>query len=286
MFPIRKAKLSLVKILEKTISSKKLRILPRAIEFVGDIAIIDIPIQLNQYRKDIGKAIIEKYVNVSTVLEKTGAITGPYRLRKLGFIYGENKTTTIHKEFGCRFYVDLIRAYFSPRLAHEHNRIANQVKEAETVIDMFAGVGPFSILIAKKQEKSRIFAIDLNPHAFKLLNKNILLNKTQDRVFSFEGDAKRIIKKCLTAKADRVIMNLPENSKEFIEDGCAAIKPGGGIINYYCFVNQFNSLKNQKEYLKKAIEKTGRKITKNPFTRLVRATAPFEWQTVLDVKII
>jgi len=254
-------------------------------DFVGDIAIIEIPTELNAHKNVIGEAVLKAHKNVRTVLAKAGAVSGTYRLREFSIIAGEPKTETIHKEYGCQYYVDLAEAYFSPRLSHEHDRVASLVKEDETVVDLFAGVGPFAILIAKTHEKVKVYAIDVNPQAVEFLKKNVRLNRGEGKVHSILGDAKQIVKQRLSGVADRVIMNLPEKAIEFVGAACEAIKPTGGIVHFYSFVDSSNTLENVKLHFIDAVEKSGRKVGKILFSRFVRATAPYEWQAVLDAKI-
>ena len=128
--------------LERKESDKKL-ILQKIGNFKEKIS------ELEEYKKVIGEEILMIHKRVRTVLVKSGPVTGLYRTRGFEVIAGLKKTDTKYKEHGCVYYLDLAKVYFSPRLSHEHNRVASQVKEDETIIDMFAGVGPFSILIAK-----------------------------------------------------------------------------------------------------------------------------------------
>jgi tRNA (guanine37-N1)-methyltransferase len=145
--------------------------LPQAADFFGDIAIIEVPPELDPHEKTLGEAILKTNKNTRTVLAKAGAVSGTYRLRKLTFIAGERKTETIHREFGCQYMVDATKAYFSPRLSYEHKRGNSLVREDEIVVDMFAGVGPFAILMAKTHRNVKVYAIDANPHAFEYLKK-------------------------------------------------------------------------------------------------------------------
>lgn len=285
-FPERKKRITtLLDLLEDRLSPHLLASLPRAIDFVGDIAVVEFPPELEAYKTDIGDTILKAYKNVRTVLAKAGAVIGTYRLRQFNVIAGEPKTETIHKEYGCKYYVDLAKAYFSPRLSYEHNRICSLVKEGETVIDMFAGVGPFSILIAKNHENVKVYAIDINPDAVAFLKRNVRLNRVQGKVYSVLGNAKPIVKQMFRGSADRIIMNLPEKATEFVDVACEALKPEGGIIHFYSFVNSSNSLENLKLRFQEEVEKFSRKVEKIVFSRFVRETAPYEWQAVLDAKI-
>ncbi|MBE0520336.1 class I SAM-dependent methyltransferase family protein [Candidatus Bathyarchaeota archaeon] len=286
VFPERKKQITtFVELLESKLPPHLLASLPRAMDFVGDIAIIEIPSELNAHKNVIGEAVLKSHKSVRTVLAKAGAVSGTYRLREFSVIAGEPKTETVHKEYGCQYYVDLAKAYFSPRLSHEHNRVASLVKEDETVVDLFAGVGPFSILIAKTHENVKVHAIDVNPQAVEFLKKNVRLNRVEGKVHSILGDAKRIVNQRLSGVADRVIMNLPEKAIEFAETACEALKPTGGIVHFYSFVDASNTLDDVKLGFIGAVEKSGRKVEKIVFSRFVRATAPYEWQAVLDAEI-
>ncbi len=263
-----------------------LAILPRALDIIGDIAVVDIPPEMKTYNNIIGQALLKTHKNVQTVLAKIGAVGGKHRLRELEFIAGKKKTTTVHKEHGCKYQVDIATAYFSPRLSHEHNRIASIVQKGETVIDFFAGVGPFSVLIAKKNIDVTVFAVDINPEAVQFLKKNIRLNRVNKRVIPIQGNARQAVENRLLGVADRVIMNLPKKAIEFVDVACKAVKPSGGIIHYYAFVRLPNSLEDAQLSFSDAVKKTGRELIAFLSVKTVRETAPYEHQIVFDAKIL
>ena len=275
----------LVDALEDKLPPHLLASVPHAIDFVGDIAVIEIPPELADHKKTIGEAILKTHKRVDTVLAKSGAVEGVYRLREFQVIAGIEKTATIHKEHGCIYHVDLSKAYFSPRLSHEHNRVASQVKEGETVVDMFAGVGPFSILIAKKHENVQVYAIDVNPDAVNFLKRNIAVNRVENEVMPILGDVRQVVREQLIGVADRVIMNLPEKAIEYVDVACEAIKLEGGIMHYYEFTNAPDPLETARVRLTEAISQTKRNVKKILLARVVRATAPFTWQVVVEAKI-
>ena len=286
MFPERKRQAkTFIELLQSKLPPHLLASLPRAIDFVGDIAIVEIPQELDAHKSMIGEAILKTHKKMRTVLAKASAISGTYRLREFSLIAGEPKTETIHKEHGCQYHVDLAKAYFSPRLSYEHSRVASQVKEGETVVDLFAGVGPFAVQIAKTHENVKVYALDVNPYAIELLRRNIRLNRVEGKIHPISGDAKQVVEERLSRVAERVIMNLPEKAIEFVDAACKTTKPIGGIVHFYSFISVSNSLENVKLRFTEAVEKCGRKVDKIFFSRLVRATAPYEWQVVLDAKI-
>jgi tRNA (guanine37-N1)-methyltransferase len=281
----RKKKASLVDLLGEQLPPHLLVSMPHAMDIVGDIAIIEIPPELEKHKNIIGEAVLESNKNIRTVLAKAGAITGTYRLREFNFIAGEQKTETVHKEHGCQYQVDVAKAYFSPRLSQERKRVASLVQEGETVADLFAGVGPFAILIAKTHENVKVYAIDANPYAVKYLKTNIRLNRVIGKVHPLLGDAKHMVDARVSGVADRVIMNLPEKAIEFVDVASHALKPKGGIVHFYGFVDASNSLEDMKLHFEEAVEKSRRKVDEVLSQKTVRETAPHEWQAVLDVHI-
>ncbi|MCW4001607.1 MAG: class I SAM-dependent methyltransferase family protein [Candidatus Bathyarchaeota archaeon] len=275
----------LVEVLKDKIPPHLLVSVPHAIDFVGDIAVVNIPPELADHKKDLGEAILNTHKRVDTVLAKSSAVEGVYRLRKFEVIAGVEKTGTIHREHGCVYHVDLARTYFSPRLSHEHDRVASQTKADETIVDMFTGVGPFSILIAKRHENAKVYAIDVNPDALEFLERNVAVNHVEKRVVPILGGARQVVKKRLVGVADRVIMNLPEKAIEYVDVGCATLKSRGGIMHYYEFTKAPDPIETAKIRLAEAVNRTSRSLKKILLAKVVRATAPFTWQVVVDAKI-
>ena len=275
----------LVDMLEDKLPPHLLASAPHAIDFVGDIAVVEIPTELKDYKKAIGEAMLKTHKRINTVLAKSGAVEGVYRLRDFEFIAGVEKTATTHREYGCVYHVDLAKTYFSPRLSHERDRVASQVKEGEMVVDMFAGVGPFSILIAKKHENVKVYAIDVNPDAVEFLKRNVAVNRVENKVMPVLGDVRQVVREQLIGVADRVIMNLPEKAIEYVDVACKAIKSKGGIMHYYEFTDTPDPLETARVRLSEALSQTNRNVKKILLARVVRATAPFTWQVVVDAEI-
>jgi tRNA (guanine37-N1)-methyltransferase len=276
---------SLIQVLENVLPRYLLASLPQALDIIGDIAVIEIPPELKGYENLIGDTVLKTHRNIRTVLAKAGAISGTYRLREFTFIAGEHKTQTVHREFGCQYQVDLAKVYFSPRLSHEHQRVASLTQNCETVVDLFGGVGPFSVLIAKRNPTVKVYAVDINSDAFELLKVNARLNRVENRVFPILGDARQITATRLKGLADRVIMNLPETAIEFVDAACQAIKSQGGIIHFYAFVRSPDSVQNLKLRFAQAVKSTDRRVEEFLYARSVRETAPYESQIVLDAKV-
>jgi tRNA (guanine37-N1)-methyltransferase len=281
----RQREKSLPEVLADKLPPPLLASLPRALDIIGDIAILDVPPELEAYKAVVGEAVLEVHRNVRVVLAKAGKVSGTYRLRDFGFLAGEHRTVTVYKEHGCVYEVDVAKAYFSPRLGTEHQRVAALVKAGEVVVDLFAGVGPFAVPIAKRQPTAKVYAIDINADAVEMLKKNARLNRVEAKIFPITGDARKVVDERLAGTADRVIMNLPETASEFIDVACKSIKPGGGIIHFYGFVRLPKTIEDLQREFSQAVEKSGRHVEEFTCSKAVRETAPFEWQAVLDARI-
>ncbi|MHA1238586.1 MAG: class I SAM-dependent methyltransferase [Candidatus Odinarchaeia archaeon] len=271
--------------LEAKLPGDKLGFIPKSIDIIGEIAVVEIPEEIWEYRFDIGEAILNTHKHVKSVFAKLSGIEGEFRVRKLTHIAGEYMTETIHREYNCFFKLDVLKVYFSPRLGFEHWRVANLVKDSEVVFDMFAGVGPFSIMVAKLRDV-KVYACDINPASIHYLKENIKLNKVEGKVIPIQGDAGEIAEKQLRGSVDRVIMNLPGSSIQYIEQACRSIKSAGGVIHYYTFSREDELFDDVLERVEERIKSSGREISRVLFKRKVRPTAPYVWQIVLDIEIV
>ena len=283
--PKKKQAKTLNELLNQKIPKCLVEKLPRSLDIIGDIAIIEIPEKLKTYSKPLGEAILELHKNVKTVLSKSSPIQGDYRLRSLNFLSGENRTYTTHLEYGCKYFLDIAKVYFSPRLSQEHNRVASLTIADEVVVDLFAGVGPFSIPIAKKNPTAKVYSIDINPSAIEFLEKNIKLNRADANIKPLLGDAASIVNQHLLGEADRVIMNLPEKAKDFIKIACKTIRPRGGIIHYYEFIKPPDSINEAKFRLSEKFKECERIIDQFLFAKKIKEIAPYQNQVAFDIKI-
>lgn len=280
-------KTTLLDLLSKVLSPEELSDVYRSYDIVGDIAIIRLTSTTEKNAKKIADALLSVHRNVKTVLAQTSAVGGEFRLRNLAHIAGENRTTTVHRESGCLFSVDVNTCYFSPRLSHERARIASLVQPGETVVNMFAGVGCFSIVIAKHVSKAKVYSIDVNPAAVQFMTENIRLNRVYAIVIPILGDAKTVIESQLEHAADRVLMPLPEKAFEYLPYAVSALKSSGGWIHVHTFQH---AAKTEKpvEKVKQKVKETfdGLGITfEVPAVRVVRSTGPNWWQLAADVHV-
>ncbi|MGC8673669.1 MAG: class I SAM-dependent methyltransferase [Thermoprotei archaeon] len=205
---------------------------PRAFDFIGDIAIIRLkPGYDLAEARDKAKALMEANPPIKAVFARLGPLGGQYRISSLVHLAGEERTLTLYRENGSSFWVDAATSFFSPRLSHERSRVSSLTRRGERVLDMFAGVGPFAVQIAKAG--ATVFACEINPSAFSLMNKNVALNGVQDRVRTFPGDAAILASSQARGWAQRIIMNVPSSSLQFLEAAITAAAPSGATIHLY-----------------------------------------------------
>lgn len=236
-----------------------------AFEVVGDIAVLTEEVDQSK-EAAVADAIMALHRNIKVVAKRVSAVEGVFRTRRLGIVTGEHRTETLHTENACRFMLDLETVYFNPRLAGERRRVASQAAQSgkpEDVIDMFAGVGPFAIQIAKRVPQSHVTAIDINPEAIRYLVDNIRLNRLQN-VDAIEGDI-RMIALRFKNTADRIIMNLPKSAYLFLREALSMLKPEGGIIHFYALESAYSAdegeeKKERSEALDRAIEQAKERL--------------------------
>ncbi len=275
---------SLEEAMKGKIPAAQLALLPRAFDMIGQIAIIEIPRKLAGKAKLIGKSLLAIHPNLKSIYAKGGKRTGKYRTRKLVLLAGEKRTTTIHKENGCDFELDVAKAYFSPRLAHERQIIANAAKPGAKILALFAGVGPFPIVLAKHQPSVQIAAIELNPQAVKYLANNIRRNGMGGIIEPIKGDAHAVVRKRFKKWADRILMPYPNAAHQFLADAFYAAKPGC-TIHFYTFAKEERAFEEAEAIVQTAAAKAKRKI-QIIGRRIVLPYAPRVVQVALDFRVL
>lgn len=221
-----------------------------AFDLIGNIAITKIR---NRERvSHLAKELVSLHPNINTVYLDRG-IVGEYRLRDLELLEGVPITVTKYRENGIHFELDVSKVYFSPRLATERTFVAKETADGETVIDMFAGIGAFSLNIAKLRNAT-ITAIDSNPSAIEYMKKSIQMNRLRGTITPVLGDASLVMKSL--PPADRIIMNLPHDAHRYLDIAISGLKTGG-TLHYYEIMDIFG-LENRMEQFRSS----GLEITK------------------------
>ncbi|KAK7140370.1 hypothetical protein R3I94_012852 [Phoxinus phoxinus] len=191
---------------------------------VGHIAHMNLRDHQLPYKKLIGQVIIDKNPGITCVVNKTNTIDSTYRNFQMEVLAGESNMVAKVRENGVLYEFDFSRVYWNPRLSTEHERIVALLQRGDTVVDVFAGVGPFAIPAARRG--SEVLANDLNPDSFRWLQHNAKLNKVDRKITSFNMDGRDFIRGPVRERLPalmkgsqkiHVVMNLPALALEFLD---------------------------------------------------------------------
>lgn len=252
-------------------------------DLIGDICVLDVQIETEQRKQEMIEAIFTHYHDrIKVIANKSGKISGDYRIQPLEIIFGEDRLSTVHKEFDCTYNLDLSKVFFSSRLAYERKRIADLVCSNENVLVCFAGVGPFAIMISKHSKAKEIVGIELNSDAHSYFEENIELNKCKN-VEAILGDVREVlVDPRWSDRADRVIMPHPFNDTKFLDVVLNACKKDG-MIHYYDFGHRNDVFEMTEKYLQDSAKKNGCKIEIQN-KKIVRPCAAGIVHVVFDLK--
>ena len=247
-----------------------------SLERLGDIVIIDE--DDNARAREIADAVMASDLPCATVLNRASPIEGDLRVRQWDVLAG-NSTETVHREYGHEFALDVAEVYFSPRLATERHRVISQAGANESVVDMFAGVGPYAIPMAARG--ATVVACDLNAAAIEYLRENAERNGVGDRVTAIAGDVREISDE-YAGSADRLVMNLPHSAGEFL-DTAVTLASEECLIHYYDIQHEDDPFGPGVRSIRSAVGDTYDVVVETE--RVVRSYAPHEYNVCLDVRL-
>jgi len=254
--------------------------LPEKWEKIGDIVIIKLNEKLRNYGGKIGKTYAE-ILCCKTVLNDVGGISGIYREPNVEILYGCENTETIHKENGIKYKLDVQKIMFSSGNMDERLRMAKISNKNETIVDLFAGVGYFTLPMAVYSKPKKIFSCEINPVAYKYLCKNIVLNHVTSIVEPLLGDNRTMAPKNV---AERVVMGYIEDTERFLPVAFDCLENYSGFLHYHDVCP--DELLPEKPL--KMVEKTAEKYKKNVdllTCRVIKSYAPGVSHVVLDIRV-
>ncbi|WP_181685671.1 class I SAM-dependent methyltransferase [Halorhabdus salina] len=211
---------------------------PSSWAVIGSVVLVDIAEAPRPH--EIGEALLSIHGEADTVLDR-GGITGEHREPDVDVIAGEGDTETIHTEHGTRYALDLSEVMFSPGNKEERARMgrvvggnettdrassataSRAVEDNETVLDMFAGIGYFTLPMARAG--ADVTAVERNPTAFQYLLENARLNDVTDRLRPYRADCRDVVG---GVEAERVVMGYYD-AYEYLDSALDALEPGGVV---------------------------------------------------------
>jgi tRNA wybutosine-synthesizing protein 2 len=203
------------------------RLLPTKWELFGDVLVLRLPDQLTEYEGQVAAAYAS-VLHAKSVLRDEGGIRGTLRTPVVRLLLGTD-TVAVHRENGVLFRFDVSKLMFSSGNTDERVRMARTRCDGEYVVDMFAGIGYFSVPLAVHQRPRKVISCELNPVSHRYLVENIELNRVGDVVEPFLGDNRSLE---VESVADRVIMGYVKTTHEYLDTALRLVK-SGGVVHYH-----------------------------------------------------
>jgi len=258
----------------------------RAYDIFGNVALLKFSKDTKiKEKKKKAEDILKNNKSITTILEKTGKFKGRLRKQETKWLAGQKTKEVLYKENGCVFRFNIDNTYFSPRLSNERKEISQKIKKGETVLVMFAGVGPYPIVIAKNSKAKKVVSVEINREASKYAKKNSELNKVKDKIEIVQGDVKKFPLK-IKEKFDVIVMPRPQLKESFLKQAFALSKTGklGTRIFYYDFCKE-----NEKKDILRKIESEAKKARKKIKILKVKNAgeiAPYKVRIRVDFKVL
>jgi len=258
----------------------------RSFNILGNIAVVNFSDNTKILdKKKFAVEILNKNKFLKTVLEKSGKFHGRLRKMKTKHLAGEKNKEVLYRENDCSFRFNIDTTYFSPRLSNERKEIASLIKKDCEVLVMFAGVGPFSIVIAKNSQPARVYSNEINREANKYAELNAEINGVKNKIEFVNGDIKKVAVKLQkqNKKFDYIIMPRPNLAESFLTQAFMLSKKGTHVYYYdFCKVDETDAI---VEKIKKQAGKSKRAV-KILNVKSAGETAPYKIRVRVDFTVL
>ena len=270
--------------LNNILSVEELSLLPRGFQTLGTIIILKLKPKLLEKQKVIGQAYLDLLPKMRSVYLNKGRVIGSFREpENIEFLVGEDNPIVEHKEHGIKYRFNIKKIMFSQGNLNERRFLATLVKKGEIVVDMFAGMGYFSLPIAKHSDVEQIYSIELNPTSYKTLLENIKINHLEEKIIAIKGDCKREVLELSKSgiRADRVIMGVFPAPKKYIKEALSLTREEGTIFHYEGVAEKEEYISLFKEFEEICQEEQFNCDLESH--RFVKSYGPKLYHTVLDI---
>jgi len=167
-------------------------------------------------------------LGVDNIYAETGKIQGVRRKPSLKLVYGNGKETVV-RESRISYILDLQKVMFSPGNINTRSNMKFVDLTGMDIIDMFCGIGYFSLQILKNSTPARMLMCDINPDSIYYLKRNLLANRIKSPVEIYTGDSRTTLP---LIKANYIIMG-NFNSINFMASALLRSKTGTELSMHY-----------------------------------------------------
>uniref|UniRef100_A0A8C6TF08 tRNA wybutosine-synthesizing protein 2 homolog n=1 Tax=Neogobius melanostomus TaxID=47308 RepID=A0A8C6TF08_9GOBI len=261
------------------------RDLPRSFERHGDLILLGHNCFSQFIWKQIGDSLwttVAKVLGANRLAKISHICSNGFRSPVVTMLHGEHSWVT-HVDNGIRYDFDVTKCMFSSGNITEKLRVATFDCKGETVVDLYAGIGYFTLPYLVHSGAAHVHACEWNPDAIEALHKNLQINKVSEHCTIHQGDNRQLQ---LYDIADRVNLGLIPSSEDGWPVACRLLKRStGGILHIHYNVtspvsNRDSSLENIPAH------KNNRETwqvwahdTAKCFTALLKDTTGTEWRT-------
>lgn len=231
---------------------------------------------LDEKKKTIIAESVKKTIGVRSVYEITGRVKGTYREPEMELISGPGGMIE-HRENGLLFRFDPSQIMFSPGNVNIRTSMRNLNLEGLKVLDMFAGIGYFSMGLGKYSGASEIHACEVNPESYRWLSENIRLNKLEGTVRPYLGDSRLVAP---GMKADVIVLGNFLSSR-FVPHALSRLKDKGLLLMHETVPT--DELATHKYALSRKLRKLGWFSTLEKEV-IVKSFGPHMWHIYSEVR--
>ncbi|MFX1380149.1 MAG: class I SAM-dependent methyltransferase family protein [Promethearchaeota archaeon] len=274
----------LIESLKGILNEEELSLLPRGFQTLGNLIILKLNQKLFYKERQIANTYLELLPKIRSVYVNRGKIVGEFREpENIELIGGDDNPIVEHKEHDLIYKFDITKIMFSKGNINERRFLATLVKNGEIIVDMFAGIGYFSLPIAKHSPVSKIYSIEFNPESYKYLVENIRINHLEEKIIPIKGNCKIEVEKLSEAgiRADRVIMGVFPAPKDYIKEALSLVEDKGTTFHYEGVVEKDNFIILFNEFSEIAFEQGFHSELIS--YRIVKSYGPKLFHVVLDI---
>jgi len=255
-------------------------LLPGKWEKLGDVVVLKLPEPLLPYRREVG-ALYARALRARTVLRDVGGVAGELReMRETEFLVGSEARAVV-VENGIEYALDASRIMFSSGNVEERRRIGELDARGETVVDMFAGIGYFTLPLAVHAGAACVHALELNPGSFAFLQENVARNGAEGVVRPWHGDNRDFP---LEGIAHRVHMGYFPGTARFLPKAMRLLRPEGGVVHFHDTFHESLAYTEPVRLVQEAAAAVGREA-RPLLVRAVKSHSPGILHMVADMAV-